>query len=113
MNEYAVRIKEVRELAKMSQGDMAFELCMSPSGFANIERGIRKASIEHIKAINDAVNPVIGDKLIYIVTGTNQTEYLINHSVDESLIDRAECLERLENWLVEMKSKNIIRLGLS
>ncbi len=109
MNEYAARIKEVRELAKMSQGDMAFELSMSPSGFANIERGLRKTSIEHIKGVNDAISPVIGDKLIYIITGKNQTEYLIDHSVDDSVIDKAACLERLENWLVDMKSKNIIR----
>lgn len=109
MNEYATRIKEVRELAKMSQGDMAFEIGMSPSGFANIDRGIRTASVEQLKAINEAVKPIIGDRLIYLITGKNQTEYLVDYSIDDSVIDKGSCLNLLESWLVEMKAKNIIR----
>lgn len=109
MNEYSERIKEVREQAKMSQGDMAFEMEMSVSGYANIERGVRKASVEHLKAVNDAVKNVLGDRLIYLITGKNQAEYLVDHSIDESLIDKSKCLSLLETWLLDMKMKNIIR----
>lgn len=109
MSEYAERIREVREAAKMSQGDMAFELGVSTSGYANLEQGRRKVSIEHVKAVNEAVAPIIGDKLMYLFTGKMQAEYLIDHSIDDSYIDRACALRKLEEWLVDMKIKNIIR----
>ena len=82
---------------------------MSKSGFANLDHGRRTASIEQMKAINEAVKPVIGDRLMYLVTGKSQTEYLISHVIDDDLIDRADCLSKLEDWLVDMKLKSIIR----
>ena len=109
MNEYAARIKEVRDQAKMSQGDMAFEIGMSPSGFANIDAGRRNASVDQLKMINNAVRPIIGDRLIYLITGSKNEQYLADHPIGSNYIDRAENLEALESWLVDMKVKGIIR----
>ena len=56
MKEFSERLKDVRKDAGMSQADIADEIGVTKSAYANYEQGIREPSLKVLKAICDTLD---------------------------------------------------------
>lgn len=56
VNEFSSRLREVRKDTGMSQGEVASEIGVTKSAYANYEQGIREPSLKVLKAICDALD---------------------------------------------------------
>lgn len=65
MNDFANKIKALRELKKWSQEELARRLQVSRSTIGNYEQGIRKPNYEDLEAIADVFNCPIS----YLIAG--------------------------------------------
>lgn len=56
MKEFAERLKDVRKDSGMSQADVASEIGITKSAYANYEQGIREPSLKVLKVICDTLD---------------------------------------------------------
>ena len=56
VKEFSIRLREVRKDSGMSQGDVASEIGVTTSAYANYEQGIREPSLKILKAICDTLD---------------------------------------------------------
>lgn len=56
MKEFSERLKDVRKDSGMSQADIASEIGVTKSAYANYEQGIREPSLKVLKLICDVLD---------------------------------------------------------
>ena len=56
MKEFGLRLKDVRKDSGMSQADVADEIGVTKSAYANYEQGTREPSLKVLKAICDTLD---------------------------------------------------------
>lgn len=110
------KIRQLRELHEFSQEEMAEKAKMSPSGYAKIERGETRLTLERLEQFADIFNVDIS-KLIqsdsfYYQVHTNNTNSHNHHSSEEveklklTLAHKEEIISKLEEQIQDLRALN-------
>lgn len=104
------KIKTLREINQLTQEDMAEKMNMSLNGYARIERGETKLSLEKLEQIANIFNM---DALEFMQTANKGVYFLLNDSVDNNNVtyygnNESNALEIERLKLIIQNKENII-----
>lgn len=111
------KIRQLRELHEFSQEEMAEKAEMSPSGYAKIERGETRLTLERLEQFADIFNVDINNLInsdgdfTYQVNANNTNSYN-HHSSEEvkklklTLAHKEEIISKLEEQIQDLRALN-------
>ena len=102
------RIAELRELAGLNKKEVARLCGWNYSTYTNYEYGIRDLSVENAKHLCESLEPKIGNRFIYLVTGKDISEHIQS---DKGGVSKFEALNIFKDVLLRARRLGALEIA--
>lgn len=112
MNDYVARIKEVMEMSRLKQRQVAALIGVKESTLSNWLNSNRGMKVDTVIQVCEAMEPFVGDVKFYVITGEKPEDHLKAFNINSKYIAKGDVVGKFQDFLLKMNSlKELVIIG--